>query len=107
MGGLEDIQGMRDVPEQQFFRLHDSGVIKNLYELYTMLQEMDPKVFYHHVNSEKNDFSNWVRSVHQDPILAEELQPAMSITTCADAVSKRLYEMETSGICFFSVPVGC
>ncbi|MBR9706099.1 AAA family ATPase, partial [Candidatus Pacearchaeota archaeon] len=38
----------------------DGKSIKNLNQLYSALSEMDDNVFNHHVNENKNDFSNWL-----------------------------------------------
>ncbi len=93
METLEGLHELEDVPEQYSFRLYRSGTIRNLYELYDALQNMDPEVFYHHVTSEKNDFSNWVRVIHKDYHLADMLRPAMSLHDCASAVSQRIYDI--------------
>ncbi len=53
----------KDVPYDKLFRLSDGKILRNLQDLKEALQEMDDKTFYEHVNSEKNDFANWVRDL--------------------------------------------
>ena len=60
-------------PEHQFY-LKNGAVVKNLYELHSILGAIDHKTFKHHVNETKNDFANWVLHVHKDPELAEKIQ---------------------------------
>jgi hypothetical protein len=64
---LADIDG-----DKRFF-CQDGSVIKNLTELVDCLNQMTEEVFYYHVTSERNDFSNWVRDVLGDERLASEL----------------------------------
>ena len=64
-------------PEHQFY-LKNGAVVKNLYELHSILGAIDHKTFKHHVNETKNDFANWVLHVHKDPELAEKIKKAKS-----------------------------
>ena len=61
-------------PEGQKFVLNDGRIIKNLKELSDSLEHMGDEVFRHHVNPERNDFSNWTRDVLKEKELAEDLQ---------------------------------
>jgi len=49
-------------PEKRFF-LHGGGELASLDDLFTELQTMEPQVYAHHVNEERNDFATWVRDV--------------------------------------------
>ena len=66
-GIFADIEG-----DKRFFS-NDGSVIKNLAELTDYLNRIKAEVYRYHVNSEKNDFSNWVRDVFGDTKLASEL----------------------------------
>lgn len=65
---------LADVPEEYVFRCHDSRVFKDLRELRDGLANMTEEVYAYHANTERNDFSRWVRDVIKDEKLAAELQ---------------------------------
>ena len=69
---LADTEG-----DKRFFS-QDGSVIKNLTELTNYFNHIREEVYCYHVNSEKNDFSNWVRDVFGDKKLATELYPVKS-----------------------------
>jgi hypothetical protein len=86
-----DKSRLKDVPQDKVFWCHDGRVMKNLNELVVALREMSKETFRYHVTMDKNDFSNWVREVIGDEILAEDLQKATTPTAAAEKVEKRLY----------------
>jgi len=91
----ENLQAiLDDVPEGKEFRLENGSLIRNVPELYQALQRMDPSVFRHHVTSDRNDFSDWIRGVQQDRALAESLRPSMRQEECLAAVAGRIYEIQ-------------
>ncbi len=59
--------------DKRFFCV-DGKVFGNLKELADGLKSMSEETFSSHVNSEKNDFSNWVADVIGDKKLAENLR---------------------------------
>jgi hypothetical protein len=87
---------LAEVPSEKVFNLKDGGKIRSISELYSMLQGMDESVFSHHVNSEKNDFGNWIRDVHKDYRLADSLFSAKTRDEAISAVGGRIYELEKS-----------
>jgi len=60
-------------PAQQFNAV-DGSAIRSLYELAIAMDLMSDDTFYHHVNEDNNDFSNWVRDVLNQEQLADSLQ---------------------------------
>ena len=62
-----------DAAPEQCFWVNNGPIIKNMEELANFMPEISDDAFKHHVNSEKNDFSNWVRDVIGDAKLANEL----------------------------------
>jgi hypothetical protein len=48
---------------------------------------MEPRVWEHHVNGERNDFANWVRDVMGDRYLAHKI----STVTSKDGLQKLLF----------------
>ncbi len=54
------------------FRLHGSGTLHSIKDLYTSLESMEDETFSHHVNESKNDFSKWINDVFHENELAEK-----------------------------------
>jgi alpha-amylase len=86
---------LRDVPGDKSFWVNDGSVIKNLPELEKALQKMKPETFNYHVNTEKNDFHNWIRDVVGDQQLAEELKGIKNKANAASVVNNRIKELRT------------
>ena len=82
----------KDVPPEFAFYLCDGGVLKNLKELKAALKNVDDSVFHYHVNSEKNDFANWIRNIVKDVVLARRLQAVSERKASYEVVVKRLKE---------------
>jgi hypothetical protein len=59
-------------PEHYFF-LRDGRVLKDVIELADTLENINNDIFYHHVNNEKNDFSNWIKDIFENKELSEEI----------------------------------
>ena len=51
------------VNEDCYFHLANGKIIKSASELIEELRNMEQWVFEHHVNSEKNDFVNWLEHI--------------------------------------------
>jgi len=88
--GVSGKSWLADVSPDKVFWCFDGRVVKNLEELATALKGMPEKTYQHHVNRDKNDFSNWVRDVIGDVTLANQLRKAASNTTAARKVDMRL-----------------
>jgi hypothetical protein len=92
---LMDVENLlKDVHPERAFVLKDGSSIKNLQELYSVLQGMESHVFEHHVNEERNDFGNWVKDVHKDYRLANSLFSAGTKDEAVKAIGSRIYEIE-------------
>jgi hypothetical protein len=63
----------KSVKPQEYFRLHNGVVLKNLHDLIDNLEVMDDSTFHHHVKEHKNDFADWVSKVYMDHLLAEKV----------------------------------
>ena|SRR3989344_7450238 len=61
-------------PKEQHFILKDGKELKDLKELTESLHIMQDNLFFHHVNSSRNDFSNWINDVFDEKDLAEEMK---------------------------------
>lgn len=78
------------VPDDKVFWCCDGRVFRSLKDLAAALKEMSEEIYQRHVNSEKNDFSNWVHDVVGDVTLAYQLKKAKSRVTAARRVKDRL-----------------
>lgn len=65
---------LANVPNENFFYCCNGFVLKNLEELQLELRIMSDEVFFHHVNNEKNDFSNWIKDIIDDEKLADNIK---------------------------------
>ncbi|MEM4637564.1 MAG: acetate/propionate family kinase [Candidatus Woesearchaeota archaeon] len=61
------------ISPEHYFILKGGTVIKSLEELVVVLKNIDKETFEYHVNSEKNDFSNWIRYVFKLERLADNI----------------------------------
>ena len=61
-----------------YFRLINGQKIKNLFGLVYALDRVSDEIFYHHVNEQRNDFSNWVRDIFKQKKLAEDISKVRS-----------------------------
>ncbi len=79
-----------NVPDEYVFRFHDGHILRNVVELRNALKTMQNDSFAFHANSEKNDFSKWVREVIGDQKLARDLEKAPTRTKAAQKVADRV-----------------
>ena len=79
--------------DKRFF-CQDGQVSKNLKELIDCLNRMTEEAFRHHVTSEKNDFSNWIRDVLGDVTLASDLGSASSPAEAGRIVAERINRLQ-------------
>ena len=64
---------LSDVNPQNYFRVANGTVIKNLKELDMAIENMSEETFKCHVSEVRNDFSSWIWDVIKDDKLANEL----------------------------------
>jgi len=67
-----------NVSVDQGFWIHNTGHVNNLLDLREAISKIDDDTFRHHVNEEKNDFSNWIGDVLQSSELALKVKNASS-----------------------------
>ena len=67
----EDI--IQEAQEEEQFVVADGRKLSNIVDLAYALDDMPNDIFNHHVNEEKNDFSNWVRDIFNENKLAEDI----------------------------------
>jgi len=62
----------------KYFWLSSGAGLRSIRELANTLPSMPVDVFSYHVNSEKNDFANWIEGVFHEPELATRLRNCQS-----------------------------
>ena len=78
------------VAEEYVFWCHDGRVIRNMKELEEALASMSDETFAFHSNTEKKDFSNWVRDIIGDENLANDLETALDRNQAVSIVTNRI-----------------
>ena len=63
----------REVPGEKYFILANGQPVKNVAELASLLDQLEDRVFHHHVTPDRNDFHNWVKDVFEDVELARKM----------------------------------
>ncbi|MBW2977178.1 hypothetical protein KY347_07085 [Candidatus Woesearchaeota archaeon] len=86
----EAIRILADANPEQCFWMNDGQVLKNLGELYKALSKAKKETYKHHVNKEKNDFSNWIRDILGDKKLADDLLRTKSKKDAVAKIRQRL-----------------
>lgn len=77
------------------FWVHNGRVVCNLRELHDALKnDIDAKTFEHHVNTEKNDFEDWIRNVLGDSVCADGLAYVKTRRSACTVINKALKEYE-------------
>ncbi|MEZ4104203.1 MAG: hypothetical protein R3B60_02870 [Candidatus Paceibacterota bacterium] len=76
--------------DDQSFWVNDGQIINNLMALQEALTNMDQEVFGYHVNSEKNDFADWVDGVLCDSDCATDLRKTKGRDKACQVVAKHL-----------------
>jgi hypothetical protein len=81
---------LANVPEEYVFRCCDGTIFRNMQELKDGLDSMTDESFTYHSNTEKKDFSNWVRDIIGDAKLARDLEKAANRTQAAKQAAKQV-----------------
>lgn len=83
----------KNVSPETVFYVSNGKILNNIKELYHEINQMPDDVFFHHVNADKNDFSNWVREVMGEKALAAKMAKAATPVMMKE-VLKGLFEAE-------------
>ncbi|MFH1521590.1 MAG: DUF5752 family protein [archaeon] len=81
---------IKNVPGHKVFFCNDGSTFNNLEELRKALISMSDETFNYHVNSEKNDFANWIYDVIGDIKLANNLRTVGDKKTMAKKIRTRI-----------------
>ncbi len=85
---------LSDTPPEQCFWVNNGPILKNLEDLTNFLPNMSEESFRHHVNKEKNDFSNWINDVFCDKKLANDLLSSKTKDSILKKVKNRLNSLK-------------
>ena len=81
---------LADVPEENVFRCCNGRIFRNMNELNQAFGSMEDEHFAYHANTERNDFSNWVKDIIKDDKLARDLAKSLNQSQAAKAVADRM-----------------
>ena len=82
---------LSDVQESNCFWVNNGPILRNLDDLATALEYIDDVTYSHHVNKEKNDFSNWIKDIIGDELLAKEISKSRSKDFALKKVEERVF----------------
>lgn len=85
---------LRNIDEPHTFYVNNGPVLTNIEQLPNVLKNMEDHQFNHHVNSERNDFSSWIKDVIGDSKLANQLSKVKTKRTTITKLKKRLKELK-------------
>jgi len=63
----------KKIAPEHYFSLCTGALVKDIKELAFILEYLSDEELNHHINSGRNDFSNWIRDVFGEKKLAEDL----------------------------------
>jgi hypothetical protein len=89
-----DRSWLGDVPDGKVFWCSDGRVVRNMQELAAALREMSDDIFSNHLNSDKNDFSNWLNDVVGDTALSKDLRRVATQATAIRKVEARVKSLK-------------
>lgn len=71
---LEQDPYLQEAPRDKYFYFQNGSFAVTISDLVDMLSNISESEFFKHVNSEKNDFAEWIGGVFLEKWLAEELR---------------------------------
>jgi len=74
----------------QYFYVNNGAVLRSLNDLLVELKRIEDSAFKHHVNSEKNDFGNWIKDVLKEKALAKNISSSKSLPAMIEVLEKKL-----------------
>ncbi|PIN69543.1 hypothetical protein COV93_05080 [Candidatus Woesearchaeota archaeon CG11_big_fil_rev_8_21_14_0_20_43_8] len=79
-----------DTEPENFMRIANGWVVRNIYDLHNAVAQLDDKTFSMHVNGEKNDFSSWVANTFNDTGFAMDLKSVRTKDEMAMLLSDKI-----------------
>jgi hypothetical protein len=90
-GSTNKLLGIEVSTDKRFF-LNDGRSLGTIKELQNALEHMDNSLFQHHVNSERNDFSNWIKDVFNEAPLAVKIAKMENRFNMKETIEKYISE---------------
>ncbi|MFA5033411.1 MAG: hypothetical protein WC614_10370 [bacterium] len=81
------------------FFLNDGRSLGTIMELQNALGNMDNSVFKHHVTTERNDFSNWIKDVFNETTLAGKVAKMENRFNMKETIEKYISEGKGDSSC--------
>jgi hypothetical protein len=81
---------LEPVEDGKEFYCRDGNTFRSLKELAQALENMNPEIFSHHVNEERNDFATWIRDVIGDAVLANRIKRTKNQNKMAKGITQRI-----------------
>jgi hypothetical protein len=78
------------VPEDKRFYCQDGIYLSNLQELSDYLKKVKIEVYKNHVNTQKNDFANWIYDIIGDTELAEDIRKSKNRKELREVLRNRI-----------------
>ncbi len=72
------------------FWVHNGPILRDLVELEKALDEMNEKIFAHHVSGTRNDFADWIQMVLKDAEAAVAFRKAKKPKTARTVIVRQL-----------------
>jgi hypothetical protein len=88
---------LQPVIQEKVFWCRDGKVLASIEELYIALDEMSEETYHYHANTEKNDFSKWIRDVVGDKKLADDLEKVLFKDKAKAKVGARINSLKSGG----------
>lgn len=82
-----------EIEESSAFILKDGQKLRTLKSLADSLKTMDDGFFNEHVNSEKNDFANWISHCFEDELLAQRIRNLKTKQEISEEITTRLEQL--------------
>lgn len=83
------------VNEAERFKLANGIIISSLEDLKTAISQMDDGLFHYHVNSEKNDFANWIKYCVKFESLYQQLISVIDRVTFLAVLSQNIDQLKS------------
>jgi len=81
---------LRQIDQEKGFWVNNGAVLTTLEEFSKELKSMESEKFSYHVNTEKNDFANWINDIIGDQVLAKNISKIKTQKTLAKTVGERV-----------------
>lgn len=75
---------------EHFFYTCDGASLKSINEMFDWMKNTSDKSFFTHINSGRNDFAGWTKTVLKDSVLSKNISGITDRKKVIDEVEKRV-----------------